>query len=57
MALTPPFSPYPPTILAALTAAIARNPVTLGGRLLSINPSLITNPVTQDGQPYICNVK
>jgi hypothetical protein len=55
MALPPPTQPYTPVILSSLTGALARNNVTPLGRQLTINPSFITNPVTQDTAPYTCN--
>jgi hypothetical protein len=54
MALTPTSSVYTPVILSALATALARNSTTQFGHQLSINPSYVTNPVTQDGAPYTC---
>jgi len=55
MALTPPTtSQYAPFILSALATALAQNSVTPLGRQLSINPTYVTNSVTEDSAPYTC---
>jgi hypothetical protein len=58
MALTPPTtSQYAPFILSALATALAQNSVTPLGRQLSINPTYVTNSVTEDSAPYTCKQK
>jgi hypothetical protein len=54
MALTPATPQYTPYILSALANALAQNSVTALGYQLSINPTYVTNSVTQDSAPYTC---
>ncbi|CAF4549618.1 unnamed protein product [Rotaria sp. Silwood1] len=52
MAVTPTSVLYTPVILSALATALTRNNTTPFGHQLSIDPTYITNPVTQDSTPY-----
>ncbi|CAF4535527.1 unnamed protein product [Rotaria sp. Silwood1] len=52
MAVTPTSVSYTPVILSALATALTRNNTTPFGHQLSIDPTYITNPVTQDSTPY-----
>lgn len=54
MAVTPTSAFYTPVVLAALATALANNNQTALGRQLTISPTYITNPVSQDGSPYTC---
>lgn len=54
MAVTPTSELYTPVVLAALATALANNNQTALGRQLTISPTYITNPVSQDGSPYTC---
>ncbi|UJR32550.1 hypothetical protein I4U23_020012 [Adineta vaga] len=52
LALTPRSGSYASVILLALRTALARNGTTSFGHQLSIDPTYISNAVTQDGTPY-----
>lgn len=54
MAVTPTSAFYTPVVLAALATALANNNQTALGRQLTISPTYIINPVSQDGSPYTC---